>query len=138
MRKTPISASLALVVLLALAACGGASGPTKSIQVTMTDFEFSPNAFTVPAGQDISVQITNNGAVTHTFLIMKAGYQVKDHFKGTDKANVFWAASEVPPGESVKASFTAPSQPGEYQIVCGVAGHFEAGMVAKLTVVKGQ
>jgi uncharacterized cupredoxin-like copper-binding protein len=103
----------------------------------MTDFAFSPNAFTVPAGAEIAVELANNGAVTHSFLLMKAGQAVQGHFSDTDKANVYWAVPAVPPGESVKTTFTSPAEPGQYQIVCGVAGHFEAGMVAKLVVVKG-
>jgi uncharacterized cupredoxin-like copper-binding protein len=123
---------------LALAGCSGAGGPSKSIHVTMTDFAFSPNAFTVPAGEEIAVELTNNGAVAHSFIIMQAGQNVQSHFTEADKSKVLWEVTAVPPGESMKTSFTAPADAGEYEIVCGVAGHFEAGMVAKLRVVKGQ
>ncbi len=136
MRRMSILVAVAILLSLATAACGGPADPSTSIRVTMTDFAFSPNVFTVPAGEGISVEINNNGAVAHSFLIMKAGEQVQAHFTDADKAKVFWEEATVPPGESVKGSFTAPSEPGEYQIVCGIAGHFEAGMVAKLVVVK--
>lgn len=138
MRRVSILAALMILSAVGVAACGSTAGPTNSIRVTMTDFAFSPNSFTVPAGQEISVEATNNGAVAHSFVIMKAGDQVKDHFTDADKAGVYWAVANVPPGESVKGTFRAPTQPGEYQIVCGIAGHFEAGMVAKLTVVTAQ
>jgi uncharacterized cupredoxin-like copper-binding protein len=138
MRRHAMKCMMLIVLASLFAACGGASSPSTSIHVTMTDFEFSPATFTVPAGQVISIEIRNNGAVTHTFLIMKAGYQVKGHFTDADKPNVYWEVTAVPPGESVQNSFMAPPDPGPYQIVCGVAGHFEAGMVAKLNVVKGQ
>jgi uncharacterized cupredoxin-like copper-binding protein len=138
MRKAYVFPILGIVLEMILAACGTAGGPSKSVRVTMTDFAFAPNSFTVPAGEDISVDITNNGAVAHSFIIMKAGKQVQAHFTDADKANVLWEATAVPPGESVKGSFKAPSEPGQYQIVCGIAGHFEAGMVAKLNVVQGQ
>ncbi len=136
--KRPTTLVILLAVLcLGLAACGGgASGPTTSIKVTMTDFAFSPNSFTVPAGKQISVSMTNNGATTHSFVIVQAGHDVKDHFTDADKAFIYWSQPQVLPGQTVNASFTAPSQPGEYQIVCDIAGHFEAGMVAKLNVVK--
>ncbi len=135
MKGRLMMAALLIVVPLLLAGCGGAGAPSTSIHVTMTDFAFSPNTFTVPAGQQISVNATNNGAVNHSFIIMKAGKQVQGHFTDADKANVYWEVPEVPPGESSNGTFTAPTQPGDYQIICGNAGHFEAGMVAKLIVV---
>ena len=121
--------------LLVLAACGAPSAPSNSIHVTLTDFEFSPNAFTVPAGASISFTGVNNGAVTHSFLIMQLGYEVKDRFTDADMQNVYWKKAPIEPGETVTDSFTAPTEPGTYQIVCGEPGHFEAGMVAKLIVV---
>jgi uncharacterized cupredoxin-like copper-binding protein len=135
MKKIAVSALSLTVLAVLLAACGAGSGPSRSLKVTMTDFAFSPNSFTVPAGEEISVEVANNGAVAHSFIIMQTGHPAQGHFTDADKANVFWEVSTVPPGESVKASFTAPSNPGEYQILCGIAGHFEAGMVGKLTVV---
>ncbi len=128
---------LLITLSLGVAACGGAAGgPTTSVKVQMTDFVFSPNAFTVPAGQQISVGITNNGATTHSFVIMQAGHDVKDHFTDADKSFIYWVVPQVLPGQTVNAGFAAPSEPGSYQILCDIAGHFEAGMVAKLNVVK--
>ena len=127
---------IALLTAVTLAACGGSSSPSTSIKVTMTDFSFSPTTFTVPAGDEISLEVSNNGAVTHSFIIMKAGKQVQSHFAEADKSNVYWEQEAVPSGTSTKATFTAPGEPGEYQIICGIAGHLEAGMVAKLVVVK--
>ena len=125
-----------LFLLANLAACGGPAGPSKSFDVTMTDFAFSPNTFTVPAGEQISLSATNNGAVAHSFIIMKSGFQVTGHFSDTDKPNIYWEVEQIAPGQSVKEMFTSPDEPGQYQIICGVAGHFEAGMVAQLIVVK--
>ena len=135
MQRTPILAVLVLIGAIVLAACGGAGGPSTSIRATMTDFAFSPNSISVPSNQQISLELTNNGAITHSFIIMKAGKDVSGRFTDADKANVYWEQAAVAPGESVKATFQSPSEPGQYQIVCGVAGHFEAGMVAKLNVV---
>ena len=126
----------ALFLSRVLAACGGPTRPSTSLDVTMTDFAFSPNTFTVPAGEKISFSATNNGAVTHSFVIMKSGFQVAGHFTDTDKPNIYWEVEQIAPGQSVKEMFTSPDDPGEYEIICGVAGHFEAGMVAKLIVVK--
>ncbi len=131
MKKTVFSA---LLLSLFLSGCGG--GPSRSIRVILTDFAFTPNSFTVPAGQPISIELMNNGAATHSFIIMKAGAQVQGHFTDADKANVYWEVPAVAPGQSTKATFTAPNEPGDYQVLCGVPAHFESGMVATLTVVK--
>jgi uncharacterized cupredoxin-like copper-binding protein len=128
--------TLALCFPLVLAACGGNSGPSKSVNITLTDFEFSPNTFTVPAGAQISFTAVNNGAVEHSFAIMKLGYEVKTQFTETDRPNIYWLEPTIGPGQTVTAAFTAPSDPGTYQILCIHPGHFEAGMVAKLIVVK--
>lgn len=134
MKSRPAKLFAATLAVI-LSGCSGTNNPSNSIKVTVTDFAFTPNAFTVPAGQQISFDAQNNGAVAHSFLIMQFGHSVTTHFTSADEANVFWQVAEIPPGESVQATFTAPGQPGTYQIVCGIAGHFEAGMVAKLVVV---
>jgi uncharacterized cupredoxin-like copper-binding protein len=64
---------------------------------------------------------------------MEAGYQVTTPFDADDEPHVYWEG-EVEAGESGTFTFTAPSEAGDYQLVCGVAGHVEAGMVGTLTV----
>ncbi len=134
MKKTLYVLVLLLVSSLALTACGGGSGPSTTIDVTFTDFMFTPDTFTVPAGQEITINTTNNGAVVHEFVIMKLGQTVGDDFGDEDEGNIFWEV-ETEPGGKVTEKFTAPTEPGEYQVVCGTEGHFKAGMVGKLIVV---
>ena len=64
---------ISLIFTLILASCGGADEPTTEIDVTMTDFMFQPSQFTVPAGEEITVNTRNNGVVIHNFVIMKLG-----------------------------------------------------------------
>jgi uncharacterized cupredoxin-like copper-binding protein len=45
---------------------------------------------------------------------------------------------ELPPGADAETSFTAPSEPGEYEVICRTEGHIVSGMTAKLTVVAPQ
>jgi uncharacterized cupredoxin-like copper-binding protein len=124
-----------IVVSLFLAGCGGgAQSVSNKINVTMTDFHFAPDSFNVQAGKEISFSGRNNGAVTHDFVIMKLGADVGDSFGPEDKANVLWE-TEIPAGQTADATFAAPTDPGEYQVLCGIPGHYQAGMVAKLTVV---
>ena len=123
-----------VVAALVLAACGGGGGGgSTKINITLTDFAFSPKSFTVPAGKEISFSGRNNGAVTHDFIILKKGADVGDSFGSGDEASVYWKA-EIPAGTTSEQTFTAPTEPGDYQVICGVPGHFQAGMVATLTV----
>lgn len=128
---------VAVFLSLILVSCGGGGGASTSIDVTMTDFQFQPNQYTVPAGQEISFKSTNNGAVVHNFVIMKLGTSAGDFFDDEDVPNVYWQV-ELPPGASADTSFTAPSEPGEYEVVCRTEGHILSGMVAKLTVVPSE
>jgi uncharacterized cupredoxin-like copper-binding protein len=134
MKRTFIGA--AVLLSLMLVSCGG-GGPSTNINVTMTDFQFQPNQFTVPAGQEISFHSANNGAVVHNFVIMKLGTTAGDFFDDEDVPNVYWEI-ELLPGASADTSFTAPSEPGEYEVVCRTEGHIVSGMTAKLTVVPAE
>jgi uncharacterized cupredoxin-like copper-binding protein len=126
----------AVILSLTLASCGG-GGPSTNIDVTMSDFQFQPNQFTVPAGQEISFSSTNNGAVVHNFVIMKLGTTAGDFFDEEDVPNVYWEV-ELLPGASTETSFTAPSEPGDYELVCRTEGHIVSGMTARLTVVPAE
>ena len=125
---------LIVLVALALSACQP-SGPSTKLKVEMTDFAFTPDHFTVPAGKEITVNIAHHGIVVHEFIIMKPGTNAGEHFDEEDLPNVYQSV-EVPPGHSQSFSFTAPAEPGEYQVVCGIAGHIESGMTATLTVIE--
>ncbi|HJS20552.1 MAG TPA: plastocyanin/azurin family copper-binding protein [Anaerolineales bacterium] len=130
--------SIGLVVIsLVLASCGGASSPTTEIDVTMTDFQFNPTSFTVPLGEEITFHSTNNGAVVHSFVIMNLGQSAGTEYNEEDQPNVYWEV-ELQPGGSSDTTFTAPSEAGEYEVICHIPGHVQAGMVGKLTVVAGE
>ena len=121
-----------LLTTLIISACG-LKEPSAKIGVDMTDFAFTPNQYTVPAGQEITLQITHDGLVKHEFIIMKYGTEVGEHFNDEDRPNIYWQV-EVQAGESKTLTFHAPDQPGTYEVVCGMSGHVEAGMVGKLEV----
>lgn len=125
-----------ILLALCLSACGMAA-PSTQINLSMTDFSFSPNRFTVPAGQAITIRAVHEGSVTHSFIIMKAGTDAGHKFDQADEVNVYWML-EIQPGETEATVFTAPSEPGEYQVLCGMPGHLEAGMIGKLIVVAAQ
>lgn len=127
---------MAVLLSLTLVSCG-AGGPSTTIDVTMTDFQFQPSQFTVPAGQEITFTSSNNGAVVHNFVIMKLGTNAGDFFDEEDIPNVYWE-TELQPGGSTTTTFTAPTEPGEYEVICRTEGHIVSGMTARLTVVPAE
>jgi uncharacterized cupredoxin-like copper-binding protein len=122
-----IVASFCVVALLA--ACGGgskddstsssgASGGTSGSQtIDMTEMKFSPNTFTVKAGEKVTVKLENKGTVVHDFSI--------------DSLNVH---QDVQAGKSGTVTFTAPSSAGTVDFYCNQPGHKAAGMTGTITV----
>ena len=129
--------SLLIVTIFLLTACGSGSSPKTNYSVTLTDFAFSPTEFTVPAGKEITLEAANTGAVVHNFIIMNLGASAGTEFTSEDDPNVYWKL-EIPAGGSTTTTFTAPTEPGEYEVVCSTPGHLQAGMIAKLTVVAAE
>ena len=125
--------TIMLVCMFIVTACGG-NRPSTNLKVDMVEFIFTPAEFVIPAGQEITITAVNNGAVIHEFVIMNFGQTIGEDFGDEDEGNIYWEV-EAEPGKTVTATFTAPTEPGEYQVVCGTEGHFIAGMVGKLTVV---
>lgn len=125
-----------MMFALALSSCASA-GPSNRIRFTMTDFAFTPNEFTVLAGEEITLQATHNGTVEHNFILMKYGTDAGDMYDEEDKGNIFFEV-DLQPGESKTVTFTAPEQPGTYQVICGMVGHLQSGMIGKLIVTDQQ
>lgn len=121
MRRTLVTLVGVLAAALLLAACpNGAAETTTNIQVTGTDnLRFEPDSFAVPAGQQVTVELTAEGSVEHDFSIDETGEEV-----------VF-----APAGETATGTFTI-NEAGSYTVYCAVPGHREAGMVADLEVVE--
>jgi uncharacterized cupredoxin-like copper-binding protein len=136
-KKFALLAVVLLLASLALAACGGSGsgssgGGNTSISSTMTDFKFEPTSWSVPAGKTITLKLTNSGAVEHTWVLMKSPVTPPAPQGGSDV--IFQA--KVQPGQTQSFTFTAPSAPGDYEVICDVPGHLEAGMAGKLTVTQ--
>jgi nitrite reductase (NO-forming) len=78
MRRRSLGAGAALFALVILmSACSSdessstapEGGGTADQTVTMADFSFTPTTLTVPSGQDVTIALTNDGAVEHSFTL---------------------------------------------------------------------
>jgi uncharacterized cupredoxin-like copper-binding protein len=134
MKRITFLAVFVICFALLLFSCSS-QGYSTNLNISMADFSYTPKDLTIPAGKEITLSAKNDGKVKHEFVIMKKGTKVTAPFDDDDEPNVYWEV-EVEPGESKTVTFTAPPDDGEYVVVCGTPGHFEAGMEAKLVVVK--
>jgi plastocyanin len=91
----------------------GVSTAPTNVVITLADVVFTPNRITIPAQQEVTVTLINEGVVPHSFVVADLGIK-----------------QEVAPGESVNVRLTAPA--GSYRFVCDVPGHEAAGMVGVL------
>jgi plastocyanin len=129
--KKGIALGGALALGLALAACGP---KTASISAVMTDFHYEPQTWTVPAGAEVTLTLTNNGSVEHEWLLLGAGITITPPFDEAAVSDNILVDQDVDAGATATVVFTAPATPGEYEVVCGIAGHIEAGMTGTLIV----
>jgi plastocyanin len=128
MRK--IFVIVVFVLGLTLTACG----PKQvTLNVTANDQSYDSSTYTVPAGAEVTVNLTNTGALAHVFDILKLGEHVTPPYKPTDQDKILWELV-AKTGETQSGTFTAPTEPGEYDIICRVPGHMQLGMTATLIV----
>lgn len=126
--RLPAALLLTLLLALGLVACGGSDSDESNsaaspiadgaIEVDMKDtMKFDPDTVTVKAGEDVVLVVKNTGAIPHNLTIEASDVDVTLDGK-----------------KSQTVEFTAPSDPGEYEIVCHEPGHENAGMVGTLVV----
>ena len=107
------------------------SKATLNVTANMEDYDSS--TYTVPAGAEVTVNFTSDSVVPHVFAILKKDEHITPPYQPTDDDKVMWSIT-AKPGETKSGTFTAPTEPGEYDIVCPIPGHIEFGMKATLVV----
>jgi plastocyanin len=113
---------------------GGAAsgGPTDQLQISASEFAFDPADAEVFADQEATVTLVNDGSVDHNWTVLEAGTTIASESE-FDESMVLAVVGDAAAGESVEGSVTL--EPGEYQFMCTISGHFDAGMQG--TVVAG-
>ncbi len=92
------------------------AGGGEGVELVTVDLAFEPAEFTIPAGTDVVVTITNEGMLEHDFHVDDLGI----------------ASDLLGNGETTTVTINAEA--GTYEFHCAVPGHREAGMVGTLTV----
>jgi uncharacterized cupredoxin-like copper-binding protein len=110
---------------------------SRTIKVGMDDgMRFSPTALQVRRGETIRFEITNAGKMMHE-MVLGTMAQLKEHAElmrkhphmQHDESHM----AHVQPGNkrTLVWQFT---KAGEFYYACLIPGHFEAGMIGKVTV----
>lgn len=130
-------ASILGLALLTLACSGGGGAGSTELTATVREFQFSPSTWTVPAGEEVSIDITNQGTVQHEWVLLQEGVAIASEadLPETEEellADFVNVEEEIEPGETKTLTFQAPPA-GAYQVICAIEGHFDAGMEGTLT-----
>lgn len=89
--------------------------PADQIQIVADDIFYAPEDVTIPADQDVTLTLRNEGVAAHNFSIDALGIDVP-----------------LPPGEETEITINAPA--GEYEYYCTEPGHKDIGMAGTLIV----
>jgi uncharacterized cupredoxin-like copper-binding protein len=116
---------------------GDPAKATRTIRVDMSDaMRFTPASITVKRGETVKLVATNKGQVLHE-MVLGTAEELQKHaemmkkFPGMEHDEPHMA--HVKPGKSgeIVWQFT---KAGDFQFACLIPGHFEAGMVGKVSV----
>jgi uncharacterized cupredoxin-like copper-binding protein len=116
---------------------GEAKMAKRTIAVGMSDsMRFTPDKLNVKLGETIRFQVKNNGQVMHEFVIgtkkendKHAELMIK--FPNMEHGEPYMA--HVPPGKTREIVWMF-NRAGQFDFACLIAGHYQAGMVGKITV----
>ena len=131
---------IAMAVGVVVGGCAApAAAAAKAVNATVTEFKIAADAAKVAAG-DVTFTITNKGATTHEFVIVKTDLAPTALPKGGDggvaEGGPLTAVDEVEDIEPGKTkTLTVKVEPGKYAYFCNLAGHYVGGMSGGFEVV---
>ena len=116
---------------------GNAKAAKRTITLTMTDtMRFTPDTITVKQGETIKIVVKNSGAMLHE-MVMGTAKELAEHaalmlkFPNMEHSEPYMV--HVPPGKTGQMIWTF-NRAGNFDFACLMAGHYQAGMVGKITV----
>ena len=134
MRRHRFVTALAVLTVLGLGACGGDDDDesTARIEATAEEYRFDPDSWTVSAGDEFTIEFSNDGELEHEWAVIKLGDDLESE-EDFEEDKVLFEVEAVPAGESTTETFTV-DEAGDYQVICAIEGHFDEGMEGVLTV----
>lgn len=134
LRSTNRVALVSLVLAaFGVVACSSGGGETNGgdrpalteLTTSIVEYQFTPDTWKVPAGEQITITITNDGALKHEWVLLQEGVRIASEAEFEEGfVNV---EQEVEPGQTQTLTFQAPAA-GTYQVICAIPGHFDAGL----------
>jgi uncharacterized cupredoxin-like copper-binding protein len=120
----------------------GIAGDAKAVKKTITftmndDMRFTPDKIEVKQGETVKFVIQNGGKVLHE-MVIGTKKELEEHaalmvkFPNMEHEEPYMA--HVPAGKTGEIIWTF-NKPGDFDFACLVAGHYQAGMTGKITVV---
>jgi uncharacterized cupredoxin-like copper-binding protein len=109
----------------------------RTVDVGMSDrMRFTPAQLTIRRGQTIRFRVTNSGAVNHEMVLgtmdaLKQHAELMKKHPGMEHDEPYMV--HVAPGKTGQMAWQF-TKAGEFFYGCLVPGHFEAGMIGKVTV----
>ena len=117
---------------------GDAKSAKREITLTMDDsMRFTPNVITVKQGETVRFVIKNQGKQLHEMVIgtkkeLDAHAALMVKFPTMEHDEPYMA--HVSNGKSQSLVWTF-NRAGDFEFACLIAGHYQAGMVGKISVV---
>ncbi len=151
MRKFRRTVLAAAALSLVLAACGGAIATAENsdhveaggvttervVEVSMTEFAFSPGPIEVFEGETVTFVVTNDGVVDHEFRLANDEI-VEEHEHDSDHDDLddmdMMSVLLLAPGETGELVLTFDHDATFTEVTCLLPGHREAGMVTSLQI----
>ena len=116
---------------------GDAKSVTRTVTITMLDtMRFSPDKLDVKQGETVKIIIKNAGSMLHE-LVIGTKKELDEHaalmvkFPNMEHDEPYMA--HVPAGKTGEIIWTF-NRAGNFDFACLIAGHYQAGMVGKITV----
>ena len=127
---------MAVAVGSLLLVLGAASPPAPvRVEVTITEFAFTPNVLNLTEGRPVTLVLKNAGQIEHTMASAYLALQ-KLNLKGESREGETeskWKFVGIDSGETAEITFT-PQGRGRFPFQCSIEGHAEAGMTGTFVV----